>query len=319
MKVNELISIIVPVYNVEKYIEKCLDSIINQTYKNIEIIVIDDGSTDNSANICDKYTKKSNKLRVIHKENGGISEARNLGISEAKGKYIIFIDSDDYIETEMIEKLYNACIENNAQIGCCGKILESSDKIKNINNKNEFCIENKDAIKKLLLLDDIDASCSDKLIDITLFQDIKYPVNRRYEDMATMYKLLYKANKIVHINYLGYHYVTRKDSFINVNFDKQHFDMIFYSKEIQDFVYTKYPDFKEMADSYYYLQLFTILRKIKSSTNKEEYKNEYKELKKEYNSKIFKILFNKYIPIHKKIMAICIYFNFYKIIDILKR
>lgn len=319
MKTNDLITIIVPVYNVENYLRKCLNSIVKQTYKNVEIILIDDGSTDESGKICDEYIQKHTNLRVIHKENEGVSVARNLGISEAKGKYIIFIDGDDYIERKMIEKLYNVSITKYAQIACCGKILESGNKIQNINNSNEFCVDSKQAIRKFLLLDDIDASCSDKLIDITLFKNIKYPVNRRYEDMATMYKLLYKAKKIAHINYLGYHYVKREDSFINVNFDERHFDMITYSKEIKEFIYEKYPDFKKEADSYYYLQLFTILRKINNATNKMEYKNEYRQIKKEYNNQIFKILSNKYVPVYKKIMAICIYFNLYKIINILKK
>ena len=121
---NELISVIVPIYNVEKYLERCLDSIIKQTYKNLDIILVDDGSIDNSTKICDEYVKKDSRIKVIHKENGGLSDARNVGIDNSDGKYICFIDSDDYIELDMIENLYDGIVKNNANICCCGKLLE---------------------------------------------------------------------------------------------------------------------------------------------------------------------------------------------------
>lgn len=115
----ELISIIVPVYNVEEYIEQALDSLINQTYKNIEIIIIDDGSTDNSAIICERYAEEDKRIVVIHTANNGVAIARNLGINLAKGEYIGFVDPDDYINLEMFEKLYGALKECKADIACC--------------------------------------------------------------------------------------------------------------------------------------------------------------------------------------------------------
>ena len=108
-----LVSIIVPVYNVEKYLERCIDSLVNQTLKDIEIILVDDGSTDDSGNICDKYAKKDKRIKVIHKENGGLSDARNIGLSIANGRYLQFVDSDDFIHKQMIEILYNTIINNN--------------------------------------------------------------------------------------------------------------------------------------------------------------------------------------------------------------
>lgn len=116
---EDLISIIVPVYKVENYLSKCLDSMICQTYKNIEIILVDDGSPDNSGKICDDYAKKDSRIKVIHKENGGLSDARNAGLKIATGKYIGFVDSDDYISVEMYEKLYNQAKKEDADIACC--------------------------------------------------------------------------------------------------------------------------------------------------------------------------------------------------------
>ena len=313
-----LISIVVPIYNVEKYLKKCLDSIINQTYKNIEIILINDGSTDNSGKICDNYKENYDNVVVIHNKNRGVSVSRNIGIDKAKGNYITFIDADDYIEPDMIEKLYLACKENNAQISCCGKSIEKNGRSRIVNCNNNFCVNNKGALQKLLLIDDIDGSCCDKLFDKKLFETIKYPIHRKYEDLATLYKLLYKTNKTVHIKYSGYHYIIRENSFTNTKFDKRHLDMIYYSDEIRKFIYETYPDLKEEADSYYYLQLTNILQKIKGSVNFKENKKIYRTIKKHYNDNVYNILKNKYISKNKKIMCVLIYLNCFNIIKIVK-
>ena len=119
MNKQDLISVIVPVYNVENYLKRCLDSIINQTYQNIEIILIDDGSTDNSGNLCEDYKKIDNRIKVVHKTNGGLSDARNTGIKKAKGKYITFVDSDDYVEYDYVEYLYNLIKKYDTNISFC--------------------------------------------------------------------------------------------------------------------------------------------------------------------------------------------------------
>ena len=116
---KELISIIVPVYNVEKYLKKCVDSIVNQTYKNLEIILVDDGATDNSGKICDELVELDNRIKVYHKKNGGLSDARNYGVERATGDYIGFVDSDDYIDAEMYEKLYEAIKKENVDVAEC--------------------------------------------------------------------------------------------------------------------------------------------------------------------------------------------------------
>lgn len=117
---EDLISVIVPVYNVEEYIEKCLDSIINQTYKNLQIIIVDDGSPDNSGKICDEYAKKDNRITVLHKENGGVSFARNIGLQNATGNWVTFVDSDDWIENDYIEQLLIIAKQDNADVVLCG-------------------------------------------------------------------------------------------------------------------------------------------------------------------------------------------------------
>ena len=115
----DLISIIVPVYNMEQYLERCMESIINQTYPTLEIILVDDGSTDRSPQLCDAYAKKDSRIRVVHKPNGGLSDARNAGLAIATGTYIGYVDSDDWIELDMYERMYSACVENGAQLAVC--------------------------------------------------------------------------------------------------------------------------------------------------------------------------------------------------------
>ena len=139
---EDLISVIVPIYNVEKYLNKCIDSIINQTYKNLEIILVDDGSPDNSGNICDEYSKKDNRIKVIHKENGGVSSARNVGINNATGNWISFIDSDDWIEENYFEILLNKAKNENADIVICGYNRIWRNKVEIINKVSKDTIYN---------------------------------------------------------------------------------------------------------------------------------------------------------------------------------
>ncbi|MBR1540013.1 MAG: glycosyltransferase [Clostridia bacterium] len=137
---EELISIIVPVYKVEKYLDKCINSIVSQTYKNLEVILVDDGSPDSCGKMCDEWTQKDTRIKVIHKENGGLSDARNFGLDCAKGKYIQFVDSDDYIEKDMIEFLYKNLKENNADISICSNYMVDEENVINVGTRKIFRI-----------------------------------------------------------------------------------------------------------------------------------------------------------------------------------
>ena len=137
---NDLISVIVPVYNVEKYLEQCVDSIINQTYTNLEIILVDDGSTDNSGKICDKYAAMDSRIKVVHKINSGVSTARNLGLDIAKGEYITFIDSDDFVEEDYIFALYNNLIENDSDMSMCNMVCFGENWKRNLRELLPNCV-----------------------------------------------------------------------------------------------------------------------------------------------------------------------------------
>ena len=315
------ISVVVPVYNVEKYLEKCLNSIINQTYKNIEIIVVDDGSTDSCGQLCDEYAIMDKRIIVIHKKNGGLSDARNVGIDNATGKFICFIDSDDYVESNMIEKLYSVCKETNSDICCCGKFIENTSNTKISNSKDFFICSSEEALERMLTINDIETSAWDKIYKTSLFKnnDIKYPVNEIYEDMSTTYKVIDKAEKICHIPIPLYHYVIRNDSISHSPFYRKQLQLITNSQIIKEFIYSKYPKLNEAAEYFYYLQLITILQKIKYSSNFNDNKDIYEKLNNDFKESFFKILKNKYMSFFKKNMIILQYLNQYRLLKFLKK
>ncbi|MBS4212689.1 glycosyltransferase [Neobacillus rhizophilus] len=250
---KEKISVIVPVYNVEKYLSKCINSIINQTYTNLEIILVDDGSTDNSGDICDCYASKDTRIKVIHKENGGLSDARNMGLGVATGGYVNFIDSDDYIHEKFHEVLMKLISSHNADIAQCDylKIYEETDpEISDIGN-NQF--------EKVTVLNNIEALNQlynnlikgvvwNKLYKRDLFKDIRFPKGKIHEDDFTTYKLLFNSNKIIITSYQLYYYLQRSNSIMGSKFNAKHLDSLeAFSNQILFFNKNELYDLKNKA------------------------------------------------------------------------
>lgn len=213
---NDLISIIIPVYKVEKYLEKCIESVLKQTYTNLQIILVDDGSPDNCGKICDEYAKKDSRIEVIHKANGGLSDARNVGISKAKGRYIGFVDSDDYIKEDMYEILLNLIKKYDADVSICNlyDVIDGNECIRNKENGiREY--SRIDILKEILLDKNIQSYAWNKLYKKELFDEIKYPIGKKYEDIGTTFYLFEKCNKIVVTSEPEYYYLKRADSLVN--------------------------------------------------------------------------------------------------------
>ena len=213
---KDLISVIIPVYKVEKYLEKCIESIIKQTYTNLQIILVDDGSPDNCGKICDEYAKKDLRIEVIHKANGGLSDARNVGISKAKGRYIGFVDSDDYIKEDMYEILLNLIKKYDADVSICNlyDVIDGNECIRNKENGiREY--SRLDILKEVLLDKNIQSYAWNKLYEKELFDEIKYPIGKKYEDIGTTFYLFEKCNKIVVTSEPEYYYLKRADSLVN--------------------------------------------------------------------------------------------------------
>lgn len=210
---EDLISVVIPIYNVEKLLKKCILSVINQEYKNLEIILVDDGSTDSSGIICDEIATIDNRIKVIHKENGGLSSARNAGIDIATGKYIGFVDSDDYIDKRMYKELYNSLKNNDAEIAVCSRnVVDEQGKIlkKTESYLNETMTSDEALIRFFNFI--IDTSSCDKLFDIKLFNSIRFPIGKQGEDRFIMHKLIYNSKKVSTIQLKGYNYVQREGS-----------------------------------------------------------------------------------------------------------
>ena len=214
---NELISIIVPIYNTEAYLEKCINSIINQTYKDLEIILVNDGSPDNSLKICEKYANIDKRIKIIDKENGGLSSARNAGLEIATGKYIGFVDSDDYIENDMFETLYSLIKSEEADISMVSYKEYRNNLVTRITGEdNKIITFNKlEALKKLLINIEIENYVWNKLFKSELFKEIRFPDGENYEDIVTTIKLFGKANKLIYKKTPKYNYIKRNNSIVN--------------------------------------------------------------------------------------------------------
>ena len=212
---NDLISIIVPVYNVEQYLDRCVKSLLQQTYKNLEIILVDDGSPDRCGQMCDNYAKLDSRVLVIHKENGGLSDARNTGLCSASGKYIGFIDSDDWVAPDMFEVLYNGLIGNNADISICGYYKVQDNVVYSKYIENAVVYSKQEALQELLLDNKIENYAWNKLYKSSLFtDDIKYPIDKHFEDVGTTYKLFMNAETIVVLPEIKYFYFRHPNSIV---------------------------------------------------------------------------------------------------------
>ena len=205
-----MISVIVPVYNVEPYVRKCLDSVINQTYRDLEILVIDDGSTDGSGKICDEYAGKDERIKVFHTENRGLSAARNLGLDNAEGGYIGFVDSDDWIEPDMYEVLLKRAEETEADIVECGVFKEYPGKTVE-HHRPDRVMQRAEAVPALLNRE-LSNGVWNKLWDKDCYSSIRFPEGMIYEDVATTYRVFDSIETICSISECKYHYVQREKS-----------------------------------------------------------------------------------------------------------
>ncbi|MFR5737749.1 MAG: glycosyltransferase family 2 protein [Coprococcus sp.] len=291
----DLISVIVPIYNVEKYIRKCVDSIINQTYKNLEIILVDDGSPDGCGKICDEYERIDSRIVVIHKKNGGLSDARNAGLEVMHGKYVAFVDSDDWIESEMYQRLYENMMTFHADMSFGGvtddiideKGIEKSVKISNYGN-TPFA-ENKIAAMKRYFHGSWAAW--DKLYRASLFDDVKFPVGEINEDEAIVIELLEQCDRVCYTNEVFYHYIKRENSgsITMSDFSKKKLAWQDHCANNLKIIQEKYPELEKDAAVRYRNSLLWSLTEIALSNSNEDFKQEIEDLieKLKKNKKLF--------------------------------
>lgn len=311
----DLISIIIPVYKVESTINICIESVVNQTYKKIEIILIDDGSPDQCPYICDKWKAIDSRIKVVHKQNEGLSAARNCGLEIAQGKFISFVDSDDYVSPLFIECLYNTLKNNNADIAIVDykKVNDLKQNFRKV-TKDELCgipiSSIKGAITELFSEDSFSNSMVNKLYNRTLFDNIKFPVGRKMEDLGTTYKLFLKSEKIAYNPLPLYHYYQRENSIVHTQDKCFAEDLFILSLERYTTLKKIYPDLKENAgfmfnvllNTFPYLNEDTISFLLINNLFKETYRNSKNIISIKAKIKYIIFIFNKklYIKIFKK-------------------
>lgn len=282
---SPLISIIVPVYNVEKYLEKCLNSILEQTYKNFEVIVVDDGSPDSCYEICEQYAKKDARIKAFHKKNGGLADARNYGLERSSGKYITFIDSDDFVKEDYLEYLLCLLEKHKADISMCGNFRYWEDKEVKGSKKVEIKVfSSLEAVENLLYQKNIENSAWGKLYKRELFKNIQYPTGKLYEDLGTTYKVIFNAKRVVWSSSQKYFYLQRESSIMSRKFSYKNMDRIYMSEEILQFVRDMAPSIEKAALSRCFISNIQVLREMPLRDT--SYKKQY--LKVTENIKLFR-------------------------------
>lgn len=279
-----LISVIVPIYNVEEYLPQCIDSLLVQTHPNLEIVLVDDGSSDNCGAICDQYAEKHSNIRVVHKENGGLSSARNAGIDVAKGAYIGFVDSDDFVAPAMFRNLLEAAVSGNSQIAACGRYLtdEAGSVTGTAFTLPEIrCYAAKDAAKEILTAGQLDVAAWDKLFQIELFEEIRFPVGRINEDAAIIFHLLIKANNMVHIGTPMYYYRCRSGSITKSGYKPNKIQALEHAEQIRALLADRYPELSPCCRQYLaYTCCHQLSLMLKDPQTRKQYPDHYKRYMK---------------------------------------
>mgnify|MGYP004532818717 CR=1 FL=1 len=306
------ISIIVPVYKVEKYLERCINSVLIQTFDNFELILVDDGSPDKCGEICDKYAKLDSRIKVIHKKNGGLSSARNVGLDVAKGKYIGFVDSDDYINKYMFQKLYENIIQNNADISMCDyeEIVKDTIVIyKENKNTKKLVLNSIEALENIYKEKGwIYVIACNKLYKKSIFDNLRFPVGKIHEDEMIAHEILYKANKIVFEDEKLYYYLQHDNSIMGKSYNIKRLDIIDAMRERAEFFYKKNLMQLQYKAEYEYLKTFFKLY-YKFIYNGPEWDLRFKSLKKGYNSIFFRVLKNPQYNFKEKVMLFVFYIS----------
>lgn len=246
---NPLISVIVPIYKVEKYLDRCVESLINQTYKNLEIILVDDGSPDNSPAMCDNDAKKDSRIKVVHKKNGGLSDARNVGMSVATGEFISFIDSDDYVSDDFFEVLYNTMITEKSDIVECSVVKFYEDNLfDKHNDDNEITtFSTVDALSALISENPFHQHVWNKLYKTDLVKDIEFAVGKLNEDEFWTYQVFGKSQRVTKINKTMYYYFQRSGSIMGTGYNIRRLDALEGKNNRQDYIQKNFPQLARKA------------------------------------------------------------------------
>ena len=313
---NDLISIVVPIYNGKDYVHRCIDTIIAQTYKNIEVVIVNDGSTDDSGRICDEIAKKDKRIKVIHKKNGGLSTARNIGIENCSGKYIGFVDADDWIEKDMYSYLYSLINNSNADVAEIALSIEYNyTQINKPNKSIKVCtLAGKDILRQYLytLLKVGDYSFCTCLFKAELFKNYKFREGKINTDLDDKYRVLERANRYTYSNLVKYYYFQNPSSLTRAGLKKRDFNIFDAADNLLKLTENEDEEFYQLASMKKARAYFSLLAKIayfgfydKEINQKETINYLTSELRKNYG-----LLMSAPIPVNRKIMISVLCLNY---------
>ena len=289
MSARPLISVIVPVYKVEEYLGRCVDSLLAQTYDNLEIILVDDGSPDGCGAICDDYARRDARVRVTHKENGGLSSARNAGIDVARGDYLGFVDSDDWVAAQTYEWLLGMALEENVKLVCAGRYDVSSwtgEQKPGLCPPRREVISGEELAKRIFLWDNVDSAAWDKLYHRSLFRQIRYPLGVVSEDLPTTYRIALDAGKVGMLDKPVYYYFHRDGSITTAAFNPKALQPSGHTKQILEHVRREYPGLSEYAASFHVSHLGYVCMTMELAGKEvlDQYAEAYRQKRKELRS-----------------------------------
>lgn len=307
------ISVIVPVYKVENYLSQCVESIRNQTFNDIEIVLVDDGSPDNCGVLCDEFAENDKRIKVVHKENGGLSSARNAGLKVASGEYIGFVDSDDYIAPDMFEKLYKACMANGVFLSACNYLYVFGENVQMEEESGKTCVlSSEDFFRKILTEDGrIEMVAWNKLYHRSVFEkmDEPFPEGKLFEDLGSMFKFVFSVKKVAYIDTGLYFYRRlRPGAITSTQYSNREIDRIEMGNNMTEYVKRVVPGIYEEALVFKFVNSYlTCVNSMAASRKFDEKIYEYirNDLKKNK-----KIIIKSFLPLLKKIQLLICSMNF---------
>ncbi|WP_321995068.1 glycosyltransferase family 2 protein [Clostridium butyricum] len=303
-----LISVILPIYNIEKYLPTCMEALFNQTYKNLEFILIDDGSRKECSNLCDSYLDIDKRVVVYHKENGGLSDARNYGIKRSNGEYITCIDPDDYVDFDYVEYLFTVLNKYRCKMSICQhRIKYDNGSIKDNGRKQDEDIGTKLCIERMLYHDVIDTSAWGKLYHRSLFDKIEYPKGKLFEDIGTTYALMMKCEKIAVGYESKYNYIFHNNSIVNGEFKPNKLDMLEMTDKMATDVIDRYPELWKGVQRRQVYARFSTLNQMLNVVGYDKERQEILDYIKKYKKAI---MFNSQNPKRDKIAFIILTFSY---------
>lgn len=297
-----LVSVIIPIYCVEMYLEQCINSVVQQTHTELEIILVDDGSPDQCPMLCDAWAKRDPRITVIHKANGGLSDARNAGIDRAHGNYIMFVDSDDWIESNMVECMLSALEEQRADICACGIFYEYPQRTA-IREIDSFVGSSTETFKRLYDETRYPVSTWNKLYRRKCWNKLRFPVGKLCEDAFTTYLLIDQAQTIVQLSTPYYHYRIRDNSIMTSQFSAKKMDEEEAWRKNYLFMKEHYPEHEQAAYNFYLLRVNGLIHTITKEL-RADYQKEYNILNAILKENLGYIFLQSGLPLKKRLKYI---------------